>query len=169
MTKIRCYPSGNLVDLVAPDPATICIEDIAHALSHLCRFTGHVKRFMSVAEHSCNVAADLPREVRLAGLLHDSAEAYLGDVSTPLKALLPAYREMEHKILRTIEKALGADIERHMKTVKESDEFMFSMESSYLTKQSDEWKEELAIDLGWEPWYAREKFLGMFRELKVDK
>lgn len=70
-----------------PDPAAIRIHDIAHALSNLCRFGGHVRHFYSVAEHSVRVAryVDSIGGSALRGLLHDAAEAYLVDLPSPLK------------------------------------------------------------------------------------
>jgi len=87
------------------------VEEIAHALSNLCRFTGQCKRFYSVAEHSLLVQQlcelqypHLHADVQLYALFHDASEAYLGEVTKPLKELLPAYKELEarvqHKILQ---------------------------------------------------------------------
>lgn len=87
--------SGRIVYLQHPDPADILIEDIAHALSHICRYTGHVREFYSVAQHSCYVSDYCPSYYKMWGLLHDASEAYLGDVSAPLKSLLPEYRVLE--------------------------------------------------------------------------
>lgn len=94
--------SGAEVDLRSPDPAALTIADIAFALSHIHRYTGHVGAY-SVAEHSIHVARAVPPQWRLEGLLHDAAEAFVGDVSSPLKALLPDYREVE----RTFESAIA--------------------------------------------------------------
>ena len=78
-----------------PRPEQICIEDIAHGLSMLCRFAGQCRFFFSVAEHSIAVAHLLPANLKLFGLLHDASEAYLADLPRPVKAGLPEYRAIE--------------------------------------------------------------------------
>jgi sialic acid synthase SpsE len=80
----------------------ITIEDIAHALSNQCRFSGHVERFYSVAQHSVLVASFSKN--KLAGLLHDASEAYLVDVPRPIKPEFPAYAEIEKNIMQVIAK-----------------------------------------------------------------
>lgn len=90
--------SGKKFYPLDPDPDAICIEDIASALSKICRYTGHVSRFYSVAEHSYwvsqRVAELAPGQDWMArwGLMHDATEAYIADVSRPLKHL-PAFEE----------------------------------------------------------------------------
>lgn len=90
--------SGRFYDLLRPEAYEYDIREIAHALSNLCRYTGHTNGFYSVAEHSVLVSRIVPKELALCGLLHDSSEAFLGDVSSPLKALLPAYKEIEERV-----------------------------------------------------------------------
>lgn len=85
-----------------PHPDDVKIEDIAHALSMICRYGGHCREFYSVAQHSVIVAeavwAAHPDDTGLAlnALLHDAAEAYLGDVVRPLKLTMPGYKALEH-------------------------------------------------------------------------
>lgn len=90
--------SGDRFDLLNPQNTPVKIEDIAHALSHLCRFTGHTRQFYSVAQHSVLVSSLVPEQYALAGLLHDAVEAIVGDVASPLKALLPEYKRIESNI-----------------------------------------------------------------------
>ena len=101
--------TGRQVAPLAPKASDIVIEDIAHALSHLCRFGGHVRTFYSVAQHSVLVSRALPRELALWGLLHDGSEAYLVDLPTPVKSAGPltGYRAIEALLQRTIYQAFG--------------------------------------------------------------
>lgn len=77
--------TGKRFNLINPELDQICIEDIAHALSQLCRWTGHTRRFYSIAEHSVHVSRLCKPEYRLAGLLHDAPEAYVNNLNRPLK------------------------------------------------------------------------------------
>ena len=84
-TWIETY-TGVKFDLMKPRTEDVNLADIAHALSMICRYTGHCKQFHSVAQHSVLVARLLDREdTSIYGLLHDAHEAYIGDISTPLK------------------------------------------------------------------------------------
>ena len=78
--------SGTAFDLVYPSSGDVQIDDIACALSRICRFNGHTRRHYSVAEHSLLVAACMPTPyMQKVALLHDAAEAYVGDMTAPLK------------------------------------------------------------------------------------
>lgn len=84
---IQTY-SGKRFDILNPQPEQIEIVDIAHALSIIPRFTGHTRAPYTVGQHSIMVSCFCDQANALAGLLHDAAEAYIGDLSTPLKRAL---------------------------------------------------------------------------------
>jgi hypothetical protein len=90
-TSIETF-SGIEIDLLNPQPAAFNITDIAVGLGNLCRFSGQVRRFYSVAEHSVLVSDLLGvsgrYDLRLAGLLHDASEAYTGDLTAPMKYVI---------------------------------------------------------------------------------
>lgn len=90
--------TGTKFDLLDTEEDDIHISDIAHALSNICRFCGHTKSFYSVAQHSVLVSDLLPDSLKLVGLLHDATEAYLHDITKPLKSVLSDYREIEKKL-----------------------------------------------------------------------
>lgn len=95
-----------------PSESEICIEDIAQALSMSCRYSGHVKRFYSVAEHSCILSdkvLELTGDKRLAydALLHDASEAYLTDIPRPIKPHLDNYFDIELLAEKCIQSALS--------------------------------------------------------------
>lgn len=118
---------GTDFDLLRPEKSVFTINDIAHALSNLCRFTGHSSRFFSVAQHSVHVSYMVPRDLALEGLLHDAAEAFVGDCSTPLKSLLPEYRRIERRIDKVIRARFGLPDTEHP-VVKTADERMLVAE-----------------------------------------
>ncbi len=112
---IRTYTGVAFVS-ANPRPEDFRIEDIAHALSLICRGNGHVKTFWSVGEHCIACAKEaaargLADRIVLACLLHDAGECYLSDVPRPVKKTLPAYQETENRLLAMIyQKFLGSDL-----------------------------------------------------------
>ena len=101
--------SGNRFYPLEPRIDHVAIEDIAHGLAYQCRFNGQTCEFYSVAQHSLVVASLVTPELRLAALLHDAAEAYLGDMVKPLKVLLPEFGAIEDKVTLLIGQAFGVD------------------------------------------------------------
>ena len=90
-------------DPINPDAELICIEDIAHALPMICRGNGHVSSFWSVGEHCILCAKEAAAKgysnrLVLAALLHDASEAYLSDITRPLKKHLEVYLQAESKL-----------------------------------------------------------------------
>ena len=99
MSQIKTY-TGIMFDPIRPFEEGMRIEDIAHSLSMLCRANGHFHTFHSVGQHCINCmnearARGLSELVQLACLLHDGSEAYLSDVTRPVKEELPKYKEIE--------------------------------------------------------------------------
>ena len=102
--------SGRRFYLENPDVNDITAGDIAWGLSMICRFNGHVRDFYSVTQHCVIVSYNVPAEHALAGLLHDAAEAFIGDVSKPLKDVLGdggRYRKLERKAEAAIARTFG--------------------------------------------------------------
>lgn len=170
--------TGRLIDLVDPDPENLHIEDIATALSRICRFGGHSSAFYSVAQHSILVTALVPQECQKAALLHDAAEAYLGDVIKPLKVLLgAAYKQLEDRFETAIYRKYGVQISSVVKAeVKQADMLMLEMEHEALILQSPGRLNGMMHNTAWE-WYdengkwawdsetAREIFMQVFNQL----
>ena len=106
MGEIKTY-TGIMFDPIVPEAEKIDIVDIAHALSMLCRGNGHMKHFYSVGQHSINCmmeakARGYSQRVQLGCLLHDASEAYLSDVTRPVKAALPEYLKIEAPLQNAI-------------------------------------------------------------------
>lgn len=135
--------TGRYVSPVDLKHDDVAIEDIAHALSNQCRFSGHVRRFYSVAEHSLHVAelcVSTPFE--LWALLHDASEAYLVDLPRPLKyhgQFGEAYRAIEADVQRTILQAFGIRMLAMPKPVHRADIVMLATERRDLMPQVGEW------------------------------
>lgn len=109
---IQTY-TGRRFDFSEPLVSMLSLLDIAHALAHTCRYGGHCDAFYSVAEHSIHVMErvvvrarelryhelEVRRLARMA-LLHDAAEAYIGDFPSPLKRFIGApIRTLEAEVM----------------------------------------------------------------------
>lgn len=108
----------------------IDIVDIAHALSNICRFTGHTDKFYSVAQHCLLVSEHVSEHNALWGLLHDSAETYIGDVNTPLKYTkeMSLYRKIEDNLLKFIIRSFTLP-DKEPKEVKDMDTILLRTEA----------------------------------------
>lgn len=106
MSEILTF-TGKMFDPIQPDPALLDIRDIAHSLSMLCRANGHFPSFHSVAQHSLECYREAKergwsKKLQLACLLHDGSEAYMSDVTRPVKAVMPVYLEYEAPLQNAI-------------------------------------------------------------------
>jgi len=117
---------GNHFDFLNMQNNTFDPEEIGHALSMVCRFGGQCRHFYSVAQHSVIVSRLAGNGFRMAGLLHDAMEAYLGDITTPLKQLLPEYQDITKRAEDWLVKTTGYDI--HAPEVKYADLQALGME-----------------------------------------
>ncbi len=125
-----------------PHPDDIDIEDIAHALSLTCRYSGHCKHFYSVAQHCLLIAELAPKEYKLEALLHDAAEAYLTDIPRPIKYMLNGtdnrFSKLENKINAVIARKYGA-LEKLPEEIKELDYNIVADEALALFDPTPDW------------------------------
>lgn len=134
--------SGKRIDLLNPQVDQISLADIATGLNNIPRFMGQTKFHYSVLNHSMAVASLVPPEYRLAALLHDAAEAYIGDVPTPLKDMLgDRYRDVERRIARAIGEYFKCphDLADLPQSVKDADRIMLVTEHYLLQDKPAEW------------------------------
>lgn len=99
--------SGIYINIFQPKLEDINIIDIAHALSHQCRFGGHLPKFYSVAQHSVFCSKMVNQEYKLEALLHDASEAYLLDIPSPIKRHLSNYHQIEDGLMKVISEVFG--------------------------------------------------------------
>lgn len=127
--------SGIKFDIENPTPEMVSLEDISWSLSMTCRYNGQIPSFYSVAEHSCLVADWLAtnghEHLAFAGLMHDAAEAYIGDIVRPMK-LIPEFAVIYNEFERLVETAIGekfnVDLYPIDPIVKEADKAIYEWE-----------------------------------------
>jgi len=101
--------TGRRINLSAPKPSHVSIVDIAAGLSHTCRFAGQTRPMYTVAQHSVMVSRCVPDEYARWGLMHDAAEAYLGDPATPVRMLCPDLHAFEKRLCADLLRLSGLD------------------------------------------------------------
>lgn len=163
-TGRRFYP-------LDPQPGEMDPADIAHALSLLCRYGGHVDRFYSVAEHcllmsewvGSSEGGNRP-DASLAALLHDATEAYVVDVPRPLKRHLAAYREIESAVWAAIAARFGLN-PFLPSVVHEADDRILLTERNVLMPRAERWQQDGVMEplpvtvTGWSPAVAERRYL----------
>lgn len=130
--------SGRRFYIFRPTADMVHVEDIAAQCGNLCRFTGAVRKFYSVAQHCVLVSHLVPAEHALWGLFHDASEAYVNDINRPTKRGLPQYREMEQRILVAICDRFGLPREEPP-CVKDADRMMLAIEARDLMPNPTLW------------------------------
>ncbi len=155
-----------------PRKKDVCLEDIAHALSLLCRFGGHCREFYSVAQHSVLVAAHCPVGMRAQGLMHDATEAYLVDVPRPIKKHLGGYSDIERGLACVIGKRFGLELADLPAEVHEADNRALRTEQRDLMHSPPApWSGDYAAygdrTVPWTSGYACAVFLGQARILGI--
>lgn len=128
--------SGGRFDYLQPEKSIFTIHDIAQGLSRINRFLGQTLTPLSVAQHSVNVSYLVPADQALAALLHDAAEAFVGDVATPLKQVLgAAWKSLENNVEAEVFKRLG--VNPHTPEIKLADLIMLATERRCLFPADD--------------------------------
>lgn len=161
---------------IDPKPEEVDIEDISHALSQLCRFTGHSSRFYSVAEHSVAVSYEVPKDDALWALMHDASEAYLLDLAKPVKMCpeMAGYRILEDGVQAAICKRFGLQSDMPS-SVKEADLRMLATEMrDVMASPPASWGLDKVVPYKlkikcWKPKKAKFKFLTRFVELTTQQ
>ena len=132
--------TGKKVNSFNLQDEDIDIRDIAHALSLLCRYGGHCKSFYSVAEHSVRASMIVEEVYQMATLMHDAAEAYLGDIIKPVKYQLPVFQEIEDKISQVIRAKFNIKWDSEIaKVIKEADNIIGATEGRDLMYHVEDW------------------------------
>jgi hypothetical protein len=154
------------------DPQTEDIDtrDIAHALSLLCRYGGHVTHFYSVAEHCVLMSESVAPKNALWALLHDATEAYLVDVPRPLKSSLPEYRRIEDGLAAVIAERFGLDPACPAEVKAADARILLDERDALMARSPQPWAVDHLAPLGisvrcWSPEESEKRYLARLREL----
>jgi 5'-deoxynucleotidase YfbR-like HD superfamily hydrolase len=165
---------GTYFDYSNPEASVIDIEDIAHGLANLCRFNGQSSKFYSVAQHSVLMAYAVNRsDGRPAkvfeALMHDAHEAYVGDMPSPLKRLIPGFKEIEKRVEVVVRRKFGLP-ESMSPEIKTADlRMLLTEQEALMTPPFNHWaaRSHAAPYSGfkivsWPPEDAKRRFLDLF-------
>ena len=129
--------SGREVNLAEIKPEEISINDISAGLSKICRFSGQINRFYSVAQHSVILSKIVPERLKKVALLHDASEAYIQDIIKPLKNLLgESYTSIERKFEEAIFERFAIDIAL-LPEIKPFERFLYEQECKCFRQGND--------------------------------
>lgn len=176
---IQTY-SGKRVNLLSFMECDVSLQDIAHSLANLCRFNGHTIEYYSVAQHSVLVSYLVREQHAIGGLMHDAAEAYIGDIIRPIKRISYPLEKIEDHIKTKIIGALGRfdiDIvsdeitaadnnalkaEANLLITKPPNSWFISGLNDKMTETAENWLKEVGF---WLPEVAKEKFKDRYQQL----
>jgi hypothetical protein len=167
---IRLF-GGTYFDYLDPEGSEFTIEDVAHALSNICRFGGHSNFHYSVAQHSFLASHIVKPEYAYDALMHDAPEAFIGDMLKPLKIMLPDYRAVENKVEAAVFRRFGVT-NPLPEAVKLADlQMLVAEQAQVMGAQDDHWdltfnaKAAPVLIHSWPIWYAEEQFLLRYKSL----
>lgn len=158
------YPMDPRVEDIDP-------IDIGHALSLLCRYGGHVRRFYSVAEHCVLMSHAVAPTNALWALLHDATEAYMGDLIRPLKHAMPEYRVAENNLMGVICDRFGLDWTCPDEVKAADNRILRDERDALLSAPPLPWNSiedvsSLGVSIeGWPPSVAKRRYLDRLHEL----
>lgn len=142
--------SGNRFYFDDVESNNICLKDIAVGLARTPRWGGHTRQPFYVAQHSIIHSSLMPEDGQLEGLMHDASEAFMGDMSKPLKYLLPQseYKAIENRLTKLIWKTFGLSDKYDPKDpngdIKRIDTELLRGEAAFLmppgTPEADQWE-----------------------------
>jgi 5'-deoxynucleotidase YfbR-like HD superfamily hydrolase len=160
--------SGGKFHFIDIESSTITIEDIAHNLSQICRYTGASRKFYSVAQHSCIVCDILPHSFKFCGLMHDTSESVTGDANSILKRLLPDFKAIEKKVEKFMAKKFDIPFP-YPAIVKYADLIALASEMKFLMPGEDykniRYEPLPTKIIPWSISRSKREFLSRFRKL----
>jgi 5'-deoxynucleotidase YfbR-like HD superfamily hydrolase len=149
----------------------VFIEDIAHSLAMQCRFNGHTDRFYSVAEHCVLLSHAVSPGNAPWALLHDAAEAYIGDMVFPLKEEIPQYKQIEDPIMGVICARFGLDTNQPEEVTEYDRRIVIDERDALMAATRTVWPalegfDPLGVNIvGWSPDWAKAEFMSRFHQL----